>query len=236
MIRRTSTTGQSNPPSRKPRTITVKGPAKGPGAPKANASAAAGKGTVVKTAAKTVVRKSASPVKKVVVAKKTQNAAVKTAVRKGVVKQKAEQRLSVAPKVRMITGEYLLAISLALIALVYTDGTYATKVRTFIVQFTGISAVFFVMSLTGLSEKAAKVSIAFGALIDLAILLHVFKVKKAAVPTGTELKTESDPFWTTDPNGVAQGNTANATPTPGAAKGNTQNAAPPPLHKQATPT
>lgn len=114
----------------------------------------------------------------------------------------------------MLTGEYALALAIAIIALFYTDATYEAKMKTFIIQLSGISAVYFILSMSGVSEKAARIAIGFGGLIDLAMLFHVFKIKKSSSANAAEMTTEAKPFWTTNPNSVAQGNISNATPGP----------------------
>ena len=183
-------------------------------------------GRLYGTAGKAVAKVKAAPAAKVQ-ARSAKKELVGKTVAKAAVRSKADSLILAAPRVRMLTAEYLIAVILGMIALVYMDGTYTDKMRKFVIQMTGISAVFFVMSIAGVSEKAAKVAIMFGALIDLSILFHTVKVKKTQTPNAAEMTSEAEPFWTTDPNGVAAGNISNAIPGQGST-GSTQNATPAP--------
>lgn len=94
---------------------------------------------------------------------------------------KVANYLEFRPRARMITAEYLVAIILAVVHLFYDDKSYHAKMSRFFVQMTGITGIFFVLSLLASSEKVARPAIAFGGLIDLSIFFWVFKSGGASV-------------------------------------------------------
>ena len=98
---------------------------------------------------------------------------VKANVRRETARIQASREIITKPRIRMLAAEYIAAILLAILALFFADGSYHEKMGKFFLQMTGLSALFFVLALTGTSIKAGRAAIMFGALIDIVILLNV---------------------------------------------------------------
>ena len=81
------------------------------------------------------------------------------------------------PKTRMLAAEFMAAIVMAIIMLFLHDGekTYHQRMTRFFIQMTGITGIFFVLALSASSEKAARYVIPFGLLIDVSMLVYLFK-------------------------------------------------------------
>lgn len=102
-----------------------------------------------------------------------QKARVKANVQRESARIQASREIITKPRIRMLAVEYIAAIFMAVIALFFADGSYHDKMGKFFMQLTGLSALFFVLALTGTSIKAGRAAIMFGALVDVAILLNV---------------------------------------------------------------
>jgi len=82
------------------------------------------------------------------------------------------------PKTRMLAAEYMAAIVMAIILLfIHRDGekTYHQRMSRFFVQMTGITGIFFVLSLGSSSERVSRYAVPFGLLIDVSMLVYLFK-------------------------------------------------------------
>lgn len=95
-------------------------------------------------------------------------------------KKRKERVLSIAemrPKTRMLAAEFIGAIVIAIIMLFLQDGekNYHQRMSRFFVQMTGITGIFFVLSLVSSSQKAARYAVPFGLLIDVSMLIYLFK-------------------------------------------------------------
>jgi len=71
----------------------------------------------------------------------------------------------------MIAAEYLLAVFIVLLGVMRKDMKYHDKMHTTFFQLTGISAVYFLLSLLSVGRKSARFAVMFGLLVDIAILL-----------------------------------------------------------------
>lgn len=80
------------------------------------------------------------------------------------------------PHVQTLGGEYVFAMFLVILGLLVPAGTdsYSARMRRFMVQVTGVSAVYFLLSLGASSVKTGKIMIAFGGLIDVSMMLYLF--------------------------------------------------------------
>jgi len=101
-------------------------------------------------------------------------------------KQRKEKVLGIAemrPRTRMLAAEYMGAIIMAIIMLFLhnDDKTYHQRMSRFFIQITGITGIFFVLSLASTSEKVARYAIPFGLLIDTSMLIYLFKQGGAKV-------------------------------------------------------
>jgi hypothetical protein len=86
----------------------------------------------------------------------------------------------------MLAAEYLIGMMVAILVLFFGPGSYHVKMGKFFVQITGLSALFFVLSLTAVSERASRTAIMFGALIDVVmVLLATRKIVPNLQPGGT---------------------------------------------------
>lgn len=104
--------------------------------------------------------------------KKT-STAVESKYRKDRVLGLAEMR----PKTRMLAAEYMAAVVMAVIMLFLhnDEKSYHQRMSRFFIQMTGITGIFFVLSLAASSEKASRYVIPFGLLIDVSMLVYLFK-------------------------------------------------------------
>jgi len=116
-------------------------------------------------------------------ARSAQKAAVKGRVEREQARISAANVLIRRPRIRMLATEYIVAIVLAILILFFSDGSYHDKMARFFLQITGISALFFLLSLTASSERAARTAIMFGLLVDLAILLNATRKVAPALST-----------------------------------------------------
>lgn len=108
-------------------------------------------------------------------ARTAQRTRVKTAVQREEARITAANTLIRRPRIRMLAAEYLFGILMAILLLFFGPGSYHVKMGKFFLQITGLSALFFVLSLTAASERASRTAIMFGALIDIVLLLNLTK-------------------------------------------------------------
>jgi hypothetical protein len=77
----------------------------------------------------------------------------------------------------MLAAEYMAAMAIAIIILFHDDGksTYHQRMAKFFIQMTGITGLFFVLSLTATSERVSRYAIPFGLLVDVSMVIFAFK-------------------------------------------------------------
>lgn len=152
----------------------------GPGSPKKMASSAprdSGAPARKKPAAQRAVSSSKQVVERRVETAKESRRKTASAVESKYRREKVLGLAEMRPKTRMLAAEYMGAIVMAIIMLFLHDGekTYHQRMSRFFIQMTGITGIFFVLALASSSEKASRYAVPFGLLIDVSMLIYLFK-------------------------------------------------------------
>ncbi|HXN73777.1 MAG TPA: hypothetical protein VN861_14625 [Candidatus Acidoferrales bacterium] len=71
-----------------------------------------------------------------------------------------------------IGAEYVICLVIIVLQQMTSPGDYATRMGSMLWRITSLTAVFFILALTSTYDKAAKVTVAFGALIVGGVLYH----------------------------------------------------------------
>ena len=106
-------------------------------------------------------------------------------------KQRAFHDAMTIGTVNKLTAEFLIAFTLAVVALFFfkSDSSEIDETQ-FVMRATGVCAIFFVLAIAANSERMAKPAVIFGALIDLAMLLNItathVKNKNSSSTTSTQ--------------------------------------------------
>lgn len=86
-------------------------------------------------------------------------------------KRQARHKLETSHVSRVVSAEFGIAITLAVLALFFGHEDKAgTK---FVMRMTGLSGIFFILALSSNSEKIGRYVMGFGLLIDVALALHL---------------------------------------------------------------
>lgn len=159
-----------NPPKRTRPTSHVKKPAPARVAKHAAKVTPVGR---VAEAAGTAVAKGQQKRQESKEARTAHKARVKSQVERETAKLEASKQIIRKPRIRMLAVLYIAAILMAVLALFFAEGSYHEKMGKFFMQMTGLSALYFALALLATSERAARTTILFGALIDIVILLNI---------------------------------------------------------------
>lgn len=101
------------------------------------------------------------------------------------------------PHVRVLVAEWMLAVILIVVTVPSEKGGkgYANMMTTLMLRLSGLTGIFFALSLIGTAQRAARFSIWFGFIIDLGILYHAASNRSggtlAAIFTGKPILSES---------------------------------------------
>jgi hypothetical protein len=82
---------------------------------------------------------------------------------------------SVSPAAPRLAAEYLACVIIISAQAMTEPGDYASRISAAMWRITAVTVLFFVLALASMSERASKVSVAFGLLVVLGTLYHAGK-------------------------------------------------------------
>lgn len=93
-----------------------------------------------------------------------------------------ERRLAdVSPAAPALAAEYITCMIIIVVTCLTKDKGYTDKMTELLWRSTATTAVFFVLAMASMSQKASKITVAFGALIVLGILYNATSTVKTTL-------------------------------------------------------